>query len=69
MEIKTRVPGVVEVMNVKVGDQVKAKDVLMKLEAMKMATSILAPIDGEVTDINVEVGDHVRGGAVLLTIE
>lgn len=69
MEIKTRVPGVVEVINVKVGEQVKAKDVLMKLEAMKMAASILAPIDGEVTDINVEAGDHVRGGAVLLTIE
>ena len=36
MEIKTRVPGVVEEVLVKEGDQVSAKDVIVKIEAMKM---------------------------------
>lgn len=69
MEIKARVPGVVEEINVKEGDTVAKKDVVMKLEAMKMATPVLAPMDGEVTEICVEKGDHVKGGQVLMVIE
>lgn len=69
MEIKTRVPGMIQNLNVKVGDQVKTKDVVAVMEAMKMEQNILSPVDGEVTDIAVEVGDRVRAGAVLMTIE
>lgn len=69
MEIKTRVPGVVEEIMVKEGDQVSAKDVLVKIEAMKMEQSILTPIDGEVTEVRVEKGDHIKAGQVLVVIE
>ncbi|MCI8870867.1 MAG: acetyl-CoA carboxylase biotin carboxyl carrier protein subunit [Lawsonibacter sp.] len=69
MEIKTRVPGMIQKINVKVGDQVKAKDVVAVMEAMKMEQNILAPADGEVTDVAVEAGERVRAGAVLMTVE
>ena len=46
MEIKTRVPGTVEKLNVKVGDQVKMKDELLTLEAMKMMQKIISPVEG-----------------------
>ena len=69
MEIKARVPGEVQEVFVKEGDQVKAKDVVAKLEAMKMAQTILSPVDGEVVEIKIEKGDRVRAGAVLMVIE
>lgn len=69
MEIKTRVPGMIEEIKVKVGDQVKMKDPLVVMEAMKMEQTIPSPVDGEVVEIKVEVGDRIRAGAVLVIIE
>ncbi len=69
MEIKARVPGMVEALKVKVGDEVKKMDVLLVLEAMKMQQNIPSPVDGEVTEINVEEGDRVKAGQVLLVVE
>ena len=69
MEIKSRVPGVVETINFKTGDEVKKGDVLLTLEAMKMVQNVLSPVDGEITEINVEVEDHVKAGQVLAVIE
>lgn len=69
MEIKTRVPGMVQEIFVKPGDQVKIKDVVAKMEAMKMVQSILSPVEGEVVEVMVEQGERVRGGAVLMVIE
>lgn len=69
MEIKTRVPGLVEEVMVKEGDQVSEKDVIVKIEAMKMQQSILTPVSGEVMEIRVEKGDHVKAGQVLAVVE
>lgn len=69
MEIKSRVPGVVEKIMVAEGDNVSRGDVVMILEAMKMQTKIPCPADGEVSEIMVEEGEHVKGGQVLLVIE
>ena len=69
MEIKARVPGMVVDVRVKPGDQVKVKDVLVVLEAMKMEQSILSPVEGTVAELNVEKGDHVRSGEVLAVVE
>lgn len=69
MEIKTRVPGVVQKVMVKEGDEVNVKDVLAVLEAMKMEQSVLCPVAGTVSEVNIEVGDHVRAGAVLMVVE
>ena len=69
MEIKTRVPGVVQKILVNEGDEVKTKDCLIVLEAMKMEQSILCPMDGTVIEVNVEAGSHVRAGTVLMVVE
>ena len=54
---------------VKVGDTVKASDVVIGLEAMKMENSIHAGRDGKVASVNVNVGDSVLEGNVLVTLE
>ena len=69
MEVKTRIPGVVRRFAVNPGDQVKKGDIIMVLEAMKMAQRIPAPVDGEVTEFLVAVDDHVKAGQVLAVIE
>ena len=40
----------------------------MSLEAMKMESSVLAPIDGAVVEIYVKPGDQVAAGQVLLAL-
>lgn len=62
-------PGVVISIPVKVGDEVKASDTVVLLEAMKMENSIRAGRDGKVTAVNVAPGDSVLEGTVLVTIE
>ncbi len=69
MEIKTRVPGNVAAIKVKVGDQVTVKQELAVMEAMKMLTRFPCPIDGEVTEICVEEGQRVPAGTVLMIVE
>jgi len=69
MEIKTRVPGVVQKILVKEGDTVKMKDGLVILEAMKMQQTVPCPVDGTVSEVKVEEGDHVRAGMVLMVVE
>ena len=53
---------------VKVGDTVKAGQVLMILEAMKMENEIISPVDGIVASVNTSKGSSVETGAVLCTI-
>lgn len=68
-QIKAPLPGVIVNIKVKVGDTVKAADVVLGLEAMKMENSIHAGRDGKVAAINVNVGDSVLEGNVLITLE
>ncbi len=61
-------PGTVLEINVTVGQEVKAADTVMILEAMKMENTIRAGVDGKILSINVAKGDAVADGATLLTI-
>jgi biotin carboxyl carrier protein len=54
---------------VREGDTVKAGQLLMVLEAMKMENNIDAHQAGVVRSINKQQGDSVLEGDVLLTIE
>ncbi len=62
-------PGTVLEFKVKEGDAVKAGDVLLILEAMKMENEIPAPADGKVVSIAVGKGASVNAGDPLLTVE
>ena len=61
-------PGMIISYEVKVGDKVKADDVVVILEAMKMANSISTPISGQVKAINFKSGDSVGKDDVLAVI-
>jgi pyruvate carboxylase subunit B len=61
-------PGIIIRYEVKVGDEVKANDVILILEAMKMANAITTPVSGEVKTINFAVGDKVARDDVLAVI-
>jgi len=61
--------GMVFAIKVKAGDTVKAGDVLLVLEAMKMESDIPSPQDGVIKEIFVSAGQHVRRGDPLLAIE
>ena len=62
-------PGVIISVEVAVGDEVKAGDTLLVLEAMKMANSIEAEKDGRVTSICVQPGQSVKENAPLVYIQ
>lgn len=66
--VKAPLPGVVLDINVPVGQEVKAADTVITLEAMKMENAIKAGVDGKVASISVAKGDSVLEGAVLITI-
>ena len=51
------------------GDQVKAGDVVLILEAMKMENEITAPVDGTVESLNLTAGSTVAGGALLFEVK
>ncbi len=60
------IPGVINAVKVKAGDQVKAGDELFVLEAMKMNNSIRAPKAGTVANVYVNVGEQVKHGQPLM---
>lgn len=66
--VKAPLPGVVLDIPVSVGQEVKAADTVVTLEAMKMENAIKAGVDGKVAAISVNKGDSVLEGAVLITI-
>lgn len=61
-------PGTVLGVKVNVGDSVKAGDVIVVLEAMKMENDIVAPIDGTVKQIFVQKSSTVNTDDLLAVI-
>jgi len=51
-----------------VGQEVKDGDVLLKLEAMKMETSLSTPVAGKVAEIRVKPGQTVTAGEALVIL-
>ncbi|MDL2257713.1 biotin/lipoyl-binding protein [Eubacteriales bacterium OttesenSCG-928-K08] len=66
--VSAPMPGTILAVNVKVGDAVKAGDVGMVLEAMKMENEMMVPATGTVTSVRVGVGAAVETGDVLFTV-
>ena len=67
--VKAPMPGVITEIKVAVGDEVKAGDVVIVLEAMKMANNLEAEKDGKVTAICVKTGESVLEDSPLVVIE
>ena len=61
-------PGNILKVNVQQGQAVKAGDVLVVLEAMKMENEIMAPKNGTVTQVLVSKGATVDTGAPMVVI-
>ena len=61
-------PGTILDVKVAAGASVKAGDILVILEAMKMENEIVAPQDGTVAAVNVKKGDSVNSGDVLASL-
>ena len=67
--IKAPLPGTITSVEVTVGQEVKAGDTVVVLEAMKMQNNIEAEKDGKVTAIAVKVGQAVLEDDPLVVIE
>jgi len=67
-KMESPMPGMVIRYEVKEGDTVKAGDVVMVLEAMKMENSLTSPADGVVKQICCQAGQSVQKGDVLAVI-
>ena len=67
--VKAPLPGTITDIKVAVGDEVKAGDTLVVLEAMKMANNIEAERDGKVTAVCVKNGQSVMEDDPLVVIE
>ncbi len=61
-------PGIIIRYEVTVGDEVKAGDAVVILEAMKMANALTTPVSGRVKTINFKSGDRVAREDVLAVI-
>ena len=66
--VNSPMPGTILKMNVKVGDTVKANDLVCILEAMKMENEIFAPEGGVVKAINAPQGASVNSGDPIITL-
>lgn len=67
-KIVSFIPGTVVEVLVAEGDEVKAGDEVVILDAMKMKNRLISHISGRVTSVNVQPGDRVAKGSVLVEI-
>ncbi|MBN2694868.1 biotin/lipoyl-binding protein [bacterium] len=61
--------GNITTIHFKVGDSVKANDVVVEMEAMKMITKLNAPTDGVIKEIHVKNGANVNQGDLLVSFK
>jgi pyruvate carboxylase len=68
-EVGAPIPGSVTMVHVEAGEHVDKGARLLVLEAMKMQTTIYAPVSGKVKEIAVRLKDTVSARELLLVIE
>ncbi|MGC9946245.1 MAG: pyruvate carboxylase [Bryobacteraceae bacterium] len=68
-EIGAPIPGVVSTVAVELNQAVKKGDRLLVMEAMKMQSTVYAPVGGKVTQVLVQPGRHVEAKDLLLVVE
>ncbi|MFC7065999.1 biotin/lipoyl-containing protein [Brucella rhizosphaerae] len=60
-------PGVVSTVAISQGQSVKAGDVLLSIEAMKMETALRAERDGAIAEVLVRPGEQIDAKDLLIT--
>jgi len=68
-EVRSIIPGSIIDVYVTVGQKLKAGEVLLTLEAMKMYTRVEMPFDGVIKSVNVSKGDRIPKNTVMINIE
>ena len=68
VSVASPMPGMIVSVSAEEGDEVKAGDVILTLEAMKMQNAIPAPVDGTIESIPVASGAQVARDQILATI-
>jgi glutaconyl-CoA/methylmalonyl-CoA decarboxylase subunit gamma len=68
VQVRASMPGTLMSLKVQVGQAVKAGEVILILEAMKMENEIVAPVDGILKSFAAKEGASVSTGDVLATI-
>lgn len=66
--VQAPMPGIILSYYVQVGDEVQKNDPLVAFEAMKMETTISAPIEAKVKKIFMELGDKANKGDTLILL-
>jgi pyruvate carboxylase len=61
-------PGVVSTLAVKAGQTVKAGDILLSIEAMKMETALYAERDGTIAEVLVAAGNQIDAKDLLVVL-
>ncbi len=69
LHVAAPMPGVVSTVSVKPAQQVKAGDLLLSIEAMKMETALHAERDGTVVEVLVAVGNQIDAKDLLVVFE
>ncbi|MDB6040299.1 MAG: cfiB 2, partial [Verrucomicrobiales bacterium] len=67
-EVGAPIPGLITVLPITVGTKVAKGERLLTLEAMKMQTTIYAPVDGVVGELLVKIGETVEAKDLLLKL-
>ena len=67
-QIVAPLPGLIMNVLVKVGDKIKANQIVLKMEAMKMENDVKSDQDGIVEEIHVKSGDSVLENSPLITL-
>jgi len=68
-QIGAPIPGVVSTVAVELNQRLKKGDRLLVMEAMKMQSTVYAPVGGKVTQLLVQPGQHVEAKDLLVVIE
>jgi biotin carboxyl carrier protein len=68
-EVRAPLPGIISDIKIRPGDTVKAGDVLLVIEAMKMENPIKSPRDARVKAVHVTKGQEVAHNIVIISFE
>ncbi len=67
-EFVTQMPGKIIKIAVKIGEKIKAGDILIVIEAMKMENEIRSPKDGIVEKIHITEGQVLDEGVIMMEV-